>query len=48
MKKSIEEGGKFTGVEIVKSFGNDLKSDFDRLLTFFGLYWWSFTTNTIT
>ena len=36
MKKSIEEGGKFTGVEIAKSFGNDLKSDFDKLLAFFG------------
>jgi hypothetical protein len=36
MKKSIESGGKLTGQEIAKSFGNDLKGDFDKLLTFFG------------
>ena len=47
MKKSIEEGGKLTQQGIVSTLGDNLSSDFDRLLAFLGSYWWCFTTNTI-
>ena len=47
MKKSIEDGGKLTQQGIVSTLGDNLSSDFDRLLTFLGTYWWCFTTNTI-
>ena len=36
MKKSIEEGGDRTAAGIAKGFGNDLKGDFDKVLSFFG------------
>ena len=36
MKKSIEEGGDRTAAGIAKGFGNDLRGDFDKLLSFFG------------
>ena len=36
MKKSIEEGGKLTQQGIVSTLGDNLSSDFDRLLTFLG------------
>ena len=36
MKKSIEDGGKLTQQGIVSTLGDNLSSDFDRLLTFLG------------
>ena len=47
MKKSIEDGGKLTQQGIVSTLGDNLSSDFDRLLTFLDPIGGLLTTNTI-
>ena len=47
MKKSIEDGGKLTQQGIVSTLGDNLSSDFDKILTFLGPLLVVLTTNTI-
>ena len=48
LTKSVEKGGALTGRGIATTLGEDLKSDFDKVLGFLGLRSWITSTNTFT
>ena len=48
LTKSVEKGGALTGRGIATTLGEDLKSDFDKVLGFLGACSWITSTNTFT